>query len=39
MKVVNYANAIVGYDGTNMRVTHGQTSVVETTWKAEKGMG
>ena len=39
MKVVSYANAVVGYDGPNVRLMHGQTNVVETTSKAEKGMG
>jgi hypothetical protein len=39
MKVVSYANAVVGYDGPNVRLMHGQTNVAETTSKAEKGMG
>jgi hypothetical protein len=39
MKVVSYANAVIGYNGPNVRLMHGQTSVAETTSKAEKGMG
>lgn len=39
MKVVSYANAVVGYDGPNVKLTHGQTYVAETTSKAEKGVG
>lgn len=38
MKVVSYANAVVGYDGLNVTLKRGQTYVVETTSKAEKGM-
>jgi hypothetical protein len=39
MKAVSYANAGVGYDGPNVRLMHGHTSLTETTSKAEKGMG
>jgi hypothetical protein len=39
MKVVGYANAVVGYYGPNVKLTHGQTYVAETTSKGEKGVG
>lgn len=39
VKVVSYTNAVVRYDGQNVRLMHGQTNVAETTSKAEKGMG
>jgi hypothetical protein len=38
MKVMSYADAVVGYDGPKVTLTHGQAYVVETTSKAEKGM-